>query len=137
MRRLARVDALVDFLAGDDGANLLVAYRRAANILRIEEKKDGRRYDDLAAEDRLDLVEERNLYHSLDTIRARARTAVQQDDFSTAMAALASLRAPVDAFFDAVTVNADDRDRRVNRLCLLSQIRGALHEVADFSKIEG
>jgi len=137
VRRLARVDALVDFLAGDDGANLLVAYRRAANILRIEEKKDGRRYDDLAAEDRLDLVEERNLYHSLDTIRARARTAVQQDDFSTAMAALASLRAPVDAFFDAVTVNADDQDRRVNRLCLLSQIRGALHEVADFSKIEG
>ena len=137
VRLLARVAALAEFLAGDDGANLLVAYRRAANILRIEEKKDDRRYDCAPDEALLNLADERTLYRALHDVAGRARAAVGAEDFTGAMVAMAALRAPVDTFFDQVTVNVEVSALRENRLGLLSQIRGVLHEIADFGKIEG
>jgi glycyl-tRNA synthetase beta chain len=132
-----RVEALSDFLGTDDGANLLAGYKRATNILRIEEKKDGASYD--AAPDAALFAqdEEKALAAAIETAEKDAKAAVEKEDFGAAMSALASLRAPVDAFFDKVTVNADDADVRANRLKLLAQIRAGLHEVADFSKVEG
>ena len=137
VRLLARVSALSDFLASEDGGNLLTAYRRAANILKIEEKKDGASYA-AAPDDRL-LKEdaEKALYSALEETQPVIVEKVAAEDFTGAMAALAALRAPVDAFFDKVTVNADDAKLRENRLKLLSMIRTALEGVADFSKIEG
>lgn len=137
VRLLARVDALARFLEGDDGANLLVAYRRAANIVRIEEKKDGARYDSEVDSALFIEEEERRLSTALVSTEKAARDAQAKEDFAGAMAALASLREPVDVFFDKVTVNSDDPQLRVNRLRLLSRIRRTLDRVADFSKIEG
>jgi len=137
VRLLARVQALGDFLSSDDGANLLIAYRRAANIVRIEEKKDGRSYGGPADAGALRLAEEQSLAAALASARVAATEALKAEDFAAAMAALAALRRPVDAFFDKVTVNADDADLRVNRLKLLAEIGASLSEVADFSKIEG
>jgi glycyl-tRNA synthetase beta chain len=132
-----RVEALSEFLSTEDGANLLAGYKRAVNILRIEEKKDGASYD--AAPDAALFAqdEEKALAAAIAAATGRAKEAVAQEDFAAAMSALATLRAPVDAFFDKVTVNADDPKVRANRLKLLAQIRAALHEVADFSKVEG
>lgn len=132
-----RVEALSEFLGSEDGANLLAGYKRAVNILRIEEKKDGTSYD--AAPDAALFAqdEEKALAAAIAAATSRAKDAVAQEDFAGAMSALATLRAPVDAFFDKVTVNADDANVRANRLKLLAQIRAALHEVADFSKVEG
>ncbi|MFN3628225.1 MAG: DALR anticodon-binding domain-containing protein, partial [Parvibaculum sp.] len=132
-----RVEALSEFLSTEDGANLLAGYKRAVNILRIEEKKDGASYD--AAPDAALFAqdEEKALAAAIAAATGRAKEAVAQEDFAAAMSALATLRAPVDAFFDKVTVNADDAKVRANRLKLLAQIRAALHEVADFSKVEG
>ncbi|MEW6090153.1 MAG: glycine--tRNA ligase subunit beta [Pseudomonadota bacterium] len=132
-----RVEALSEFLSTEDGANLLAGYKRATNILRIEEKKDGASYD--AAPDAALFAqdEEKALAAAIAAATGRAKEAVAQEDFAAAMSALATLRAPVDAFFDKVTVNADDAKVRANRLKLLAQIRAALHEVADFSKVEG
>jgi glycyl-tRNA synthetase beta chain len=134
-----RVEALGKFLETDDGKNLLAGYKRAANILRIEEKKDGRSYEEapdaaLAARGE---PEERALSEALVTARAAASQAVAAEDFAGAMRALSSLRAPVDAFFDKVTVNAEDPALRQNRLALLNALRAATREVADFSRIEG
>ncbi|MBF0325039.1 MAG: glycine--tRNA ligase subunit beta [Alphaproteobacteria bacterium] len=137
VRLLARVQALSDFLASDDGSNLLVAYRRAANIVRIEEKKDGVSYTGSADAKALKLPEETALAAALAEVRLAAALALKAEDFSTAMAALARLRRPVDAFFESVTVNADEPALRVNRLKLLAEIGAALGEVADFSKVEG
>jgi glycyl-tRNA synthetase beta chain len=137
VRLLARVEALSGFLGTDDGANLLVAYRRAANILRIEEKKDGVEYRSAVNADALLLSQEQALAAALDSVEPAAREAIAGEDFGNAMAALARLRAPVDAFFDDVTVNADDAALRENRLRLLSRIVAVMGEVADFSKIEG
>ena len=137
VRLLARVEALSGFLGTDDGANLLVAYRRAANILRIEEKKDGVEYRSAVNADALLLSQEQALAAALDSVEPAARDAIAGEDFGNAMAALARLRAPVDAFFDDVTVNADDAALRENRLRLLSRIVAVMGEVADFSKIEG
>ena len=137
VRLLARVAALATFLDGDDGANLLVAYRRAANILRIEEKKDGRTYDGAAEAALFALDDEGVLDRALAEVAGAARAAVEGDDFAGAMAAMAGLRAPIDGFFDRVTVNAEDVALRANRLRLLARIRATLHQVADFSKIEG
>ncbi|MEO5337822.1 MAG: glycine--tRNA ligase subunit beta [Magnetospirillum sp. WYHS-4] len=137
VRLLARVEALKQFLDSDDGANLLVAFRRAANILRIEEKKDGRSYDEAADESRLAQDEEKTLFAALADTRRLSAAALEEERFAEAMAALARLRQPVDAFFDHVTVNSDDKDLRTNRLRLLSYIRSALAGVADFSRIEG
>ena len=134
-----RVEALQKFLETEDGKNLLAGYKRAANILRIVEKKDGRAYDAepdaaLAAQGE---PAERALSEALRTARAEASKAVEAEDFAAAMRALSTLRAPVDAFFTDVTVNADDSRLRENRLALLSALRAATREVADFSKIEG
>jgi len=137
VRLLARVDALKRFLDTDDGANLLTAYKRASNIVRIEEKKDGASYDGEADHRLLEQPEESGLHGQLDLAKGRISDALERERFGEAMAALAELRAPVDAFFDHVTVNCDDAGLRVNRLRLLSQIRSALGGVADFSHIEG
>ncbi len=137
VRLLARVDALRAFLESDDGANLLVAYRRAANIVRIEEKKDKQAYDTDVAEDALTETAEAELYRALKTAAKQANGALAEEDFQAAMQALADLRAPVDAFFEGVTVNAQDQTLRANRLRLLKRIGTTLAQVADFSKIEG
>ena len=137
VRLLERVRALEAFVEGEDGANLLVAYRRAANIVRIEEKKDKARFDGGLDESRFCQDEEQSLFAALNDAAAAARPALEAEEFGGAMAALAKLRQPVDAFFDKVTVNADDPALRENRLRLLSRIGATLGEVADFSRIEG
>jgi glycyl-tRNA synthetase beta chain len=133
-----RVEALGRFLETDDGKNLLAGYRRAANILRIEEKKDSRSYDEALDAKLIEArgqAEERALAHVLDAAAGHAREHVANEDYEGAMAALAELRPAVDAFFDHVTVNDPDAALRENRLRLLSAFRAAVHEVADFSKI--
>jgi glycyl-tRNA synthetase beta chain len=137
VRLLARVAALQDFISSEDGANLLTAYRRAANILRIEEKKDGVSYDDEPDAGGYAQDEEAALGRALETASVAVAKAVEQEEFTSAMAALAALRGPVDEFFDEVTVNAEDADLRVNRLLLLSRIRATMGLIADFSQIEG
>lgn len=132
-----RVEALSAFLATDDGANLLAGYKRAVNILKIEEKKDGKTFDGAPDAGLFAQDEEKALAAAIATAAKDAQTAVAAEDFAAAMGALAKLRAPVDAFFEKVTVNADDKPVRENRLKLLAQIRVALHTVADFSKVEG
>lgn len=132
---VARAGALDVFVRSDDGANLLAAYKRAANILRIEEKRDGKIYSRHADPAGFRQDEERTLFDRISEVAAEADDAVKREDFTAAMTAMARLRAPVDAFFDKVTVNADDAELRVNRLLLLSQIRSTLETVADFSKI--
>ncbi|WP_267358656.1 MULTISPECIES: glycine--tRNA ligase subunit beta [unclassified Methylobacterium] len=134
-----RVEALGQFLDTEDGKNLLAGYKRAANILRIEEKKDGRAYDSepdaaLAAAGE---PAERALAEALAKARETASAAVTREDFAGAMQALSTLRAPVDAFFQDVTVNAPDPKLRENRLLLLNALRAATREVAEFAKIEG
>jgi glycyl-tRNA synthetase beta chain len=131
-----RAQALQQLLSGEDGVNLLAAYRRAANIVRIEEKKDGPHSGavDVAL---LEQPEELALSQALDAAAGLATPALARGDFALAMGALAALRVPVDAFFDAVTVNAEKVELRHNRLRLLSKIRTTLHAVADFSLIEG
>ncbi len=137
VRLLARVEALGAFLQTDDGANLLVAYRRASNIVRIEEGKDKMRYDAAPAEALLKEAAEVALAARLKDATIESAAALESEDFGGAMAALAALRVPVDEFFDKVTVNTEDRALRANRLRLLSQIRDTLNRVADFSQIEG
>ncbi|PTQ09963.1 glycine--tRNA ligase subunit beta [Sphingomonas oleivorans] len=137
VRLLARVKALQAYVETADGANLLAGYRRAANILRIEEKKDGgiSTYVDPGAAE-LEPAEAA-LVAALDAAEPRAAAAVEREDFEGAMAALATLRGPIDAFFDQVTVNDADAAKRARRLALLERIRVAMHKVADFYKIEG
>jgi glycyl-tRNA synthetase beta chain len=167
VRLLARVKALQGFVATDDGANLLAGYKRAANILKIEEKKDaasssssvmpaevgihseagtssdaGRMDPSLRGGDGegggYDLQPaEQALIDALDLAEPEARAAVEAEDFERAMAALSRLRAPIDAFFDKVTVNDTRPEVRAARLKLLGRIRDAVHNVADFSRIEG
>jgi glycyl-tRNA synthetase beta chain len=133
-----RVEALGKFLDTDVGKNLLAGYGRAANILRIEEKKDGAGAFDAAHDPALlKQDEERALADALQRATKDATSAIAREAFEAAMRALSTLRAPVDAFFDKVTVNADDPQLRVNRLRLLNELRRAVHEVADFSKIVG
>lgn len=132
-----RVEALSKFLETDDGKNLLAGVKRATNILKIEEKKDGRGFDGNVNTNILIQGEERELNTAVNAAAAQARKAVAGEDFEAAMRSIAKLRAPVDAFFDKVTVNADDPSFRENRLKLLNRIRAATREVADFSRIEG
>jgi glycyl-tRNA synthetase beta chain len=137
VRLLDRVAALQKFLESEDGANLLVAYRRAANIVRIEEKKDKATYEGLPDPAKLVEAPERALQAALADAEGKVAAAIAAEDFAGAMAAMAALRRPVDAFFDKVTVNCEDAALRANRLRLLAQIRATLDRVADFSKIEG
>jgi len=132
-----RVEALDQFLHTDDGANLLIGVRRASNILRDEEKKDQRSYTGAYDLDQLTANEELALAAAIESVQQDTRAAINVENFAGAMRALAELRAPVDAFFDKVTVNAPDAAVRANRLALLSQIRAATLTVADFSKIAG
>ena len=134
VRLLARVKALQAFVASEDGTNLLAGYKRAANILRKEEWAGSSESASLAYTPE---PAEAALIAALDTAEAAAETAVKDENFEGAMAALATLRGPIDAFFDSVTVNDADATKREARLGLLARIRGAVHRVADFSKIEG
>ena len=132
-----RVEALGQFLDTDNGKNLLAGYKRAANILRIEEKKDGAAYDGTVDASLLKQAEEKALARAIESVTAEAQAAVAKEDFTAAMTAMAKLRPAVDAFFDKVKVNDDDRAVRANRLRLLNEIRTATRAVADFSRIEG
>jgi glycyl-tRNA synthetase beta chain len=136
-----RVDALRKFLDTEDGKNLLTGYKRATNIIRIEEKKDGHRYIDRPDQARYRQEEEEALARAIDTVREKASGAVHREDYEAAMRAMAELRPCVDAFFDKVTVNVaegtEKKELRENRLKLLNQIRVATEAVADFSRIEG
>jgi glycyl-tRNA synthetase beta chain len=132
-----RVEALSKFLETDDGKNLLAGVKRASNILKIEEKKDDRRYSGDVNIAQLIKGEEKALHSAITVALGQARKAVDAEDFEAAMRAIAKLRSPVDAFFDGVIVNDKDATFRENRLCLLNRIREATLAVADFSKIEG
>jgi glycyl-tRNA synthetase beta chain len=136
-----RVEALGKFLDTEDGKNLLAGYKRATNIIRIEEKKDGREYVERPDPSLYRQDEERALSQAIDAARNEASAAVASEDFEAAMRAMAKLRPHVDAFFDKVTVNvadgADKEKLRENRLKLLNEIRDATRTVADFSRIEG
>jgi glycyl-tRNA synthetase beta chain len=132
-----RVEALGGFLDTEDGKNLLAGYRRAANILKAEEKKQGGAFASDYDPALLQLDEETALAQALESAALDAAAHVAAEDFEAAMRSLSALRAPVDAFFTAVTVNADDAALRLNRLRLLSGLRDAVHKVADFSRIGG
>ena len=134
-----RVEALGAFLDTEDGANLLAGYKRAANILKAEEKK-GDLPADLSVNDALMAkgpAEEKALAKALSDVEAAIEGPLKSEDFTAAMAELAKLRGPVDDFFEAVMVNDEDSAVRANRLALLTKIRGTLHRVADFSRIDG
>jgi glycyl-tRNA synthetase beta chain len=133
-----RVEALADFLETENGKNLLAGYRRAANIIRIEEKKDNKSYTGAPDAKAYKQDEERALAEAIVSAKAEAAAALEAEDFTAAMAAMAKLRPLVDAFFDKVTVNVEDDPKlRENRLKLLNEIREATAAVADFSKIGG
>ena len=125
------------FLDTEDGKNLLAGYKRATNIIRIEEKKDGREYTGAPEPKLYQQAEEKALAKAIDAARTEATRAVAAEDFEAAMRAMAKLRPSVDAFFDKVTVNIDEKPLRENRLKLLNEIRAATRAVADFSRIEG
>jgi glycyl-tRNA synthetase beta chain len=165
VRLLARVKALQSFMGTEDGANLLAGYKRAANILKKEDwhgaegeiARTGEE-DPLALVDDPDMTAviqakmaerhakelsyapepaEKALMDALAKSEPAASRAIEDEDFSAAMAALAALRAPIDRFFEEVTVNADEENKRAHRLDLLARFRAAVHKVADFSRIEG
>jgi glycyl-tRNA synthetase beta chain len=137
VRLLRRVGALSSLLDTEDGASLLTAYRRASNIVAIEERRDKRKYEPPDTPAPLKQPEEKALTEALGKVDGLARELLRQERFEDAMAALATLRGPVDEFFDKVTVNVDDKALRENRLRLLSRIRAVMNQVADFSQIEG
>jgi len=132
VRLLARVKALQGFVDTDEGTNLLAGYKRAANILKQAEgvHPNAAAPADLGAE-------ERALLTALDSAEPKAAAAIEAEKFEDAMAALASLRAPIDAFFNGVMVNDPEPAKRAFRLGLLARFRDAVHRVADFSRIEG
>jgi glycyl-tRNA synthetase beta chain len=132
-----RVEALGQFLDSEDGKNLLAGYKRATNIIRIEEKRDNRHYTGAPQAELYGQPEEKALASAIEMAETEAGRAVKKEDFVAAMRAMAQLRPAVDAFFDKVTVNVEEKPLRENRLRLLNQIREATCAVADFSKIEG
>jgi glycyl-tRNA synthetase beta chain len=137
VRLVAQVEALQAFLKSDDGVNLLAGYKRAANILKAEEKKDGKTFISEVSEKHLSEPAEKTLFAALTKAKAAITPLLEKEDFAAAMQQMAQLRVPVDAFFDGVKVNSDDKQVRENRLNLLASLRATLHQVADFSKIEG
>jgi glycyl-tRNA synthetase beta chain len=136
VRLLARVKALQAFVEKPEGVDLLAGYKRAANILKREGWTGDERVESPGAAYTRQ-VEETALVEALDAAEPRVAAALEEEDFERAMTALASLRGPVDAFFDKVTVNDADPAKRADRLDLLMRIRDAVHRVADFSRIEG
>ena len=137
VRLVSRVEALTRFLESDDGANLLAAHKRASNIVAIEEKKDSVRFDGAVDPALLTDANESALFESLTIVVAKIQPLLAEELYDDAMKVLAGLRNPVDKFFDAVTVNADDPATRQNRLHLLSQIGAAMGEIAEFNQVEG
>jgi glycyl-tRNA synthetase beta chain len=132
-----RVEALSKFLESDDGKNLLAGVKRATNIVKAEEKKEGKAISGKVDQSILVKGEEKDLHRAIEAASALAHKALAEEDFEATMRAIAKLRAPVDSFLDNVTVNDPDPNMRLNRLRLLNRIREAIAEVADFSKIEG
>lgn len=137
IRIIARVRVLGEFLGSEDGANLLIAYRRAASIVRVEEKRDGVAFDGDAYDASLAQGDEAALVEALEAVTRDLDTPLATEDYGAAMAVLARLRLPVDRFFDTVTVNVDDADLRANRLRLLARITATMNRIAVFSHIEG
>ncbi len=135
VRLLARTDAVAAMLGTEDGANLLAGFRRAANILRIEEKKDGP-HDRAVDPGLLEQPQEMALADALDRAEAQMASRLAAEDFGGAMAGLAALRPFLDDFFNEVTVNEERAMLRLNRLALLARVRAVCGRVADFSKIE-
>ncbi|MBY8977584.1 glycine--tRNA ligase subunit beta [Rhodobacteraceae bacterium NNCM2] len=134
---VSRVRALQAFLGTDDGANLLAGYKRATNILNAEEKKDGAAFDAAPDPSLAEEGSESALFAALDAAEPAIQTALTAEDFEAAMSEMAKLRAPIDAFFTDVTVNADDPALRENRLRLLTRVREVMQKVAIWSAIEG
>ncbi len=132
-----RATALADTLKTEDGANLIQGFKRANNILTAEEKKDGVEYSFGADPKYAEGPEEAALFAALDAAEAKIGPAMAAEDFPAAMAAMAALRAPIDAFFTAVQVNSDNPVVRRNRLNLLHRIRAVCSGVADLTRIEG
>jgi len=137
VRLLSRVEALSGFLATEDGDNLFAAYKRATNIVTIEEKKDGGSYDGKVDTGTLMEPEDVTLIKELSNTAQVVQKALNDEKYVDAMTAMSRLRIPVDQFFENVTVNSDDELIRANRLRLLSQFRQTLGGIADFSQIEG
>jgi glycyl-tRNA synthetase beta chain len=133
----SRVKALDQLMGGQDGKNLLAAYKRASNILKIEEEKDKVRYEGTISEGVLKETEEKTLFANLNVKSPEIQALVQKGDFVKAVQDLATLRPFVDQFFEKVIVNADEEKVRANRLHLLAYLRKTLHQIADFSKLEG
>ena len=134
---VARATALNDMLKTEDGRNLTQGLKRAGNILAQAEAKDGVEYSFGADPKFAETDEERALFAALDAAEPAIRKSMEAEDFPAAMSAIAALRAPIDAFFEAVQVNSDNQIVRRNRLNLLSRIREAGRQIADFTKIEG
>ena len=132
-----RAEALATFLASEDGGNLVQGYKRAANILAQAEEKDGVDYRYGADVKFAETEQEKALFAALATAEAAVTPALERDDFPAAMAAMAGLRAPIDAFFETVQVNADNDILRRNRLNLLHEITASCGKIADLSRIEG
>lgn len=137
LRLIRRTDAVAAFLGTTDGADLLTAYRRAVNILRIEERQEPAAFDKLYDHSLLTEPAEHELAQILDSMASSIEIALKAEDFRNAMAEMARLRGPLDRFFDHVTVNAPRPDLRRNRLRLLAGVRETMNQVADFSRIEG
>ncbi len=132
-----RANALQAFVNTDDGENLLQGYKRANNILAAEEKKDGVSYEGEPEIQYAESFEEKALFTALDEGEVAISGAIEAEDFAAAMAAMANLRAPIDAFFESTQVNAESQVVRRNRLCLLNRIRVVMHKVAIFSALNG
>lgn len=133
-----KIEALQAMLKTEDGQNLLAGYKRAANILKAEEKKDGEgAFNQPVNPSLMNLPQEAALQKALNQASSEVKPALEQENFDAAMSALAALRAPIDAFFADVTVNDADPAIRTNRLSLLASLRATMHTVADFSRIEG
>ena len=137
VRLLARVKALQAFIETTEGADLLAGYKRAANILAQAEAQDGVEYSFGADPKFAETEAERALFAALDAAEPQIAAAVRAEDYPAAMAAIAALRAPIDGFFEAVQVNADNAVLRRNRLNLLHRIRETGRRIADFGRIEG
>ena len=137
VKMLSKAEALQNFVVTDDGENLLAGYKRAVNILKAEENKDGVNFDGDIVLDQLTMEEEKTLFATLNDVTVKTSDALKREEFEIAMTALARLRTPIDAFFDKVTVNSDNKSERESRLQLLSHIRTTMNSVVEFSKIEG
>ncbi|MDI1226813.1 MAG: glycine--tRNA ligase subunit beta [bacterium] len=137
-RVVARVNAVQDFVKTEDGTNLLAGYKRATNILRIEEKKDGKSYSGKDVKEALLAEEqEKNLFAALGASGGKIKADLEKEDYKSVMSGMSGIRSAVDQFFDKILVNAPDANLRANRLSMLASIASTMNEVADFSKLEG